>query len=66
MHLSIFAFRRKRWLHRFAGNTKFEIRNPIIAITAHAMAGDEEKNIATGMEEHVTKRIDPDELFASL
>jgi len=29
------------------------------------MAGDEEKNIVTGMEEHVTKRIDPDELFAS-
>jgi CheY-like chemotaxis protein len=45
---------------------KSEIRYTIIAITAHAMAGDEEKNIATGMEEHVTKRIDPDELVASL
>jgi CheY-like chemotaxis protein len=45
---------------------KSGIRYTIIAITAHAMAGDEEKNIATGMEEHVTKRIDPDELVASL
>jgi hypothetical protein len=29
------------------------------------MVGDEEKSIATGMEEHVTKRVDQEELFAS-
>jgi len=53
---------------------KSEIRNPkskikrvpIIAMTAHAMAGDEQKSIAAGMNGHVTKPIDPDQLFAAL
>ena len=48
-------------------NLKSEIRNvPIIAMTAHAMAGDEEKSLAAGMNGHVTKPIDPDQLFAAL
>ena len=37
---------------------------PIIAMTAHAMAGDEDKSMAAGMNGHVTKPIDPDQLFA--
>jgi two-component system sensor histidine kinase/response regulator len=39
---------------------------PIIAMTAHAMAGDEEKSMSAGMNGHVTKPIDPDQLFAAL
>ena len=39
---------------------------PIIAMTAHAMAGDSDKSIAAGMSDHVTKPIDPDQLFATL
>jgi CheY-like chemotaxis protein len=39
---------------------------PIIAMTAHAMAGDEQKSIAAGMNDHVTKPIDPDQLFDTL
>jgi len=39
---------------------------PIIAMTAHAMAGDEEKSMAAGMNGHVTKPIDPDQLFGAL
>jgi len=39
---------------------------PIIAMTAHAMAGDEQKSLKAGMNDHVTKPIDPDQLFASL
>jgi HPt (histidine-containing phosphotransfer) domain-containing protein len=35
-------------------------------MTAHAMAGDEEKSLAAGMNGHVTKPIDPDQLFATL
>ena len=39
---------------------------PIIAMTAHAMAGDEDKSLESGMNGHVTKPIDPDQLFATL
>ena len=39
---------------------------PIIAMTAHAMAGDEEKSLQAGMNGHVSKPIDPDHLIATL
>jgi CheY-like chemotaxis protein/HPt (histidine-containing phosphotransfer) domain-containing protein len=39
---------------------------PIIAMTAHAMAGDEQKSLEAGMNGHVTKPIDPEQLFAAL
>ena len=39
---------------------------PIIAMTAHAMAGDADKSMAAGMSDHVTKPIDPDQLFGTL
>jgi PAS domain S-box-containing protein len=41
-------------------------RVPIIAMTAHAMAGDEEKSLKAGMDGHVAKPIDPEHLFATL
>ena len=41
-------------------------RVPIIAMTAHAMAGDEDKSLESGMNGHVTKPIDPDQLFSTL
>jgi PAS domain S-box-containing protein len=48
-------------------NFDSEVRDiPIIAMTAHAMAGDREKSIKGGMNDHVTKPINPDELFGSL
>jgi CheY-like chemotaxis protein len=39
---------------------------PIIAMTAHAMAGDEQKSLQAGMDGHVTKPIDPEQLFETL
>ena len=39
---------------------------PIVAMTAHAMKGDYEKSIGAGMNDHITKPIDPDELYETL
>ncbi|GHE97444.1 ATP-binding hybrid sensor histidine kinase/response regulator [Thalassotalea profundi] len=50
-----------------------EIRNtlklidlPIIAMTAHAMEGDVEKSIIAGMNQHLTKPIEPELLYQTL
>ncbi len=39
---------------------------PIVAMTAHALVGDYEKSLEAGMNDHVTKPIDPDRLLSAL
>jgi len=39
---------------------------PVIAMTAHAMAGDRDRSLEAGMNDHITKPIDPDLLFRAL
>ncbi|MDY6938629.1 MAG: PAS domain S-box protein [Cyanobacteriota bacterium] len=39
---------------------------PIVAMTAHATTGDRAKSIEAGMNAHLAKPIDPEELFATL
>ena len=39
---------------------------PILAMTANAMAGDRERVLAAGMNDHIAKPIDVAELFATL
>jgi CheY-like chemotaxis protein len=39
---------------------------PVIAVTAHAMAGDEERAYAQGFDGYLSKPIDEDELWAKV
>jgi signal transduction histidine kinase/DNA-binding response OmpR family regulator len=39
---------------------------PIVAMTAHAIKGEYEKSLAAGMNDHITKPIDPDVLYRTL
>ncbi|MEO5363319.1 MAG: response regulator [Magnetococcus sp. DMHC-8] len=53
------AVRQIRAHARFAGL-------PIIAMTAHAMDGDRQKSLAGGMNDHITKPVDRQQLYAAL
>ncbi len=39
---------------------------PIVAMSAHAMAGDKEKSIKSGMNDHITKPISPAVLYSTI
>ncbi|MDZ4202280.1 MAG: response regulator [Gallionella sp.] len=59
------AARHIRALAQQAGNERYA-ELPIIAMTALAMAQDEEKSRQAGMNDHITKPVDPPRLVATL
>jgi two-component system sensor histidine kinase/response regulator len=41
-------------------------RLPVLAMTANAMSGDRERCLAAGMNDHIAKPIEPEQLFSAL
>ena len=49
-----------------AGEMSFNRHTPIVALTAHAMSGDDQRFLEAGMDAYLSKPIEPESLFATL
>ena len=62
----IFRERERQKAKNQSGRAQAIRRTPIIAMTAHAMQGDREQCLATGMDDYISKPFNMDRLFALL
>ena len=62
----IFRERERQKAKNQSGRAQAMLRTPIIAMTAHAMQGDREQCLATGMDDYISKPFNMDRLFALL
>jgi polar amino acid transport system substrate-binding protein len=53
-------------IRKMGHNDSYFEKIPIIALSANALAEDRAKSIETGMDEHISKPIEPEELFEVL
>lgn len=60
------AVERQRNADGGEGQAAGAVRIPIIAMTAHAMGDERDKSLAAGMDDHITKPVDPQKLSATL
>ena len=56
------GYQATRVIRREQGNSQL----PIVAMTAHAMTGDRDRCLQAGMNDHIAKPLDPEELKAKL
>ena len=61
----MYGFDATAWIRRHERDNG-RPRLPIVAMTAHAMQGDRERCLAAGMDDYVTKPVNPRELFEAM